>query len=214
MDRFYTFRYRLEPSAEQERRLWSYAGTCRFVHNAALEHNTVCYRQWQARGSVSQDKPTVRWQDWSDDLPVSRGPNKIAADDPLAWLVDTPKRFLQQTLIDLARAFDNFFDERADHPAPHKKWRNDSFRIPEAKSVRFDSGHQKHVGLPKLGWMRLSLSKRSLRSYHVGLNRPWRGTLKNATGHAIGPGRNGGSGHSTVKRQTGEQTQRTKRRRS
>ncbi len=181
VERYFAFRYRLEPSLEQERLLWSYVGTCRFVHNAALLYLSESYRLWKARGSDPHRRPARSWQGLANELPVTRGPNRVALDDRLAWLTETPKHFLQQVLIDLQSGFDAFFDGRGGYPKPHKKYRNDSFRVPEAKSVRVDAARQKYVGLPKLGWVRMSLSKRSAKKYGVTFSLPYRGVLKNAT---------------------------------
>jgi len=65
---------------------------------------------------------------------------------------------LQQTLKDLERAYSNFFAKRADFPRFKKKGVSESFRYPDPKQFKFDRPNGR-VFLPKLGWMRLRLSR-------------------------------------------------------
>lgn len=56
-----------------------------------------------------------------------------------------------------------------------------SFRYPDPTQVKVSSGRHKQVFLPKLGWCRLSMSKRTMQGYGVRYDRPWRGELRNGT---------------------------------
>src|SRR5205085_1343495 len=82
-----------------------------------------------------------------------------------AWLRDIDSQLLQQVLIDLQRAFSNFFEKRAQYPRFKSKKRDTArFRIPQrVKAV----GSGVHV--PKMGRVRLRLSQ------------PIVGTTKSAT---------------------------------
>ncbi len=64
------------------------------------------------------------------------------------------------------RAYKNFFEKRADFPRFKKKGQHDSFRYPQG--VKLDQGNSR-IFLPKLGWLRVRLSRDVL------------GTVKNVT---------------------------------
>jgi putative transposase len=68
----------------------------------------------------------------------------------------------------LKRAYSNFFAKRADFPRCKKKGQSDSFRYPDPKQIKLDQPNSR-LFLPKLGWLRLRLS------------RPVLGTVKNVT---------------------------------
>ena len=68
------------------------------------------------------------------------------------WVAEAPSHCLQQTLMDLDRAFQNFFAGRASYPTFRKKFQRDSFRFPDPKAFVVDEIGQR-VKLPKLGWV-------------------------------------------------------------
>ena len=83
-------------------------------------------------------------------------------------MAEAPIHPLQQSLKDLERAYQNFFAKRAAFPNFKKKGRSASFRYPDAKQFKLDAANGR-IFFPKLGWMKLRLS------------RPVLGQLKNAT---------------------------------
>jgi len=68
---------------------------------------------------------------------------------------------LQHALKDLERTYKNFFAKRADFPRFKRKGSSESFRYPDAKQFKLDQANPKkaRIYLPKLGWMRLRLSR-------------------------------------------------------
>lgn len=169
------FRYRLEPTAEQEQLFVRTAGACRFVYNAAIEHHGVGYRMWLGRGRPAGDRPNQSWQGRSMELPAAkRTPG-------LEWLAAVPSHCLNQALVDADRAFRNFFAGRAAYPKAKRKYDNDSFRYPDPAQVKVSPGRAKQVFFPKAGWVRLSISKRCEQGYGVGYDQPWQGRLRNVT---------------------------------
>ena len=82
-------------------------------------------------------------------------------DPATRWLADSPVHPLQQALKDLERAYRNFFEKRADFPKFKKRGFADSFRYPDPKQFRLDASNER-IFLPKLGWMRLRLSREVL----------------------------------------------------
>ena len=84
------------------------------------------------------------------------------------WLKEAPVHPLQHALKDLDRAYQNFFEKRADFPRFKKRGLHDSFRFPDSKQFKLDQGNNR-IFLPKLGWLRYRNSRQVL------------GTLKNVT---------------------------------
>ncbi len=89
-------------------------------------------------------------------------------DPATPWLREAPVHPLQHALKDLDRAYANFFAKRAAFPKFRKRGQHTSFRYPDAKQFKLDQAGAR-IFFPKLGWMRLRLS------------RPVPGMLKNAT---------------------------------
>lgn len=153
------------------------AGICRFVYNAAVEWAETTYRMWVSRGRPEGERPRAptSWMALSMELP---GAKKMAG---LEFLKTAPHHCLNQALVDCARAFGNFFEGRAAYPKRRKRFENDSFRYPDPTQVKVSSGRRKQVFLAKLGWVRLSMSKRTAKNYGVCYEQPWRGALRNVT---------------------------------
>ncbi|APW46146.1 RNA-guided endonuclease InsQ/TnpB family protein [Rhodoferax antarcticus] len=141
------------PNGEQQRDMRRFAGACRFVFNKALALQKANHEAGEKFiGYVAMAKRLTDWRN--------------GAETP--WLKDAPCHPLQHALKDLERAYKNFFAKRADFPRFKRKGSGESFRYPDAKQFKLDAGNGR-IFLPKLGWMRLRLSREVL------------GTLKNAT---------------------------------
>ena len=153
MQRLQAFKFELCPNGEQERDMRRFAGACRFVFNKALALQQDNHRTGgKFIGYVAMAKHLTAWRNESE----------------TPWLKDAPVHPLQHALKDLDRAFQNFFAKRAAFPNFKKKGRSASFRYPDAKQFKLDAANGR-IFLPKLGWMKLRLS------------RPVLGQLKNAT---------------------------------
>jgi putative transposase len=134
------YRFRLEPTAEQEHRLRQFAGARRFIWNWALEQRRAYYRQT------------------GQTLPASALSARLTAlkDKPeTAWLREMDAQLLQQALADVQRAFVNFFERRAGYRHFKSRKRDQAqFRIPQRVRVVGD-----RVQVPKIGRVRLRLSQ-------------------------------------------------------
>ena len=143
MQRLQAFKYELRPNGQQQRQMRRFAGSCRFVFNKALALQKERYEQGQKKlGYAGLCKLLTEW----------RGSGETS------WLKDAPVHPLQQTLKDLERAYANFFAQRAAFPRFKKKGQHDSLRYPDPKQFKLDEGNGR-IFLPKLGWMRLRLSR-------------------------------------------------------
>ncbi|OXI95368.1 MULTISPECIES: RNA-guided endonuclease InsQ/TnpB family protein [Burkholderia] len=153
MRRLQAFKFELMPNGEQQRDMRRFAGSCRFVYNKALALQKENYEAGgKFIGYVAMAKHLTEWRNGGE----------------TPWLKDAPVHPLQQALKDMERAYKNFFAKRAAFPKFKKRGQRDSFRYPDPKQFKLDQPNGR-IFLPKLGWMRLRLS------------RPVLGELRNAT---------------------------------
>jgi putative transposase len=154
MQRLQAFKFQLQPNGAQERHMRRFAGTCRFVYNEALALQKARYERGERKlGYAGLCALLTEW--------------RKNAEEP--WLRDAPTHPLQQALKDLERAYKNFFAQRAGFPKFKKRGQRDSFRYPDPKQFKLDQVNGR-IFLPKLGWMRLLLSRAVLgcESTHAG----------------------------------------------
>lgn len=142
------FKFRIYPDSEQAAKLDKQFGFARFVYNH--------YRA--AREGYYQDTGTgLTYNDCATDLS-----ERLKVDHP--WLKEADSQAIQQALMDLDKAYKNFFEGRADYPKFKKKHGKQSIRYPQRFKVEGS-----YVYLPKVGWVK------------VVLHRKIEGQMKNAT---------------------------------
>jgi putative transposase len=143
MQRLQAFKFQLQPNGAQERNMRRFAGACRFVYNEALALQKARYERGEKKlGYAGLCELLTEWRN--------------SAETP--WLRDAPTHPLQQALQDLGQAYKNFFARRAALPKFKKRGQHDSFRYPDPKQFKLDQVNGR-IFLPKLGWMRLRLSR-------------------------------------------------------
>jgi putative transposase len=148
-------RYRAYPTPEQAGRLTAWSHTCRALWNLALEQRQYLYRH---RGV------TLR--------AVAQCGQLTRARAELPWLADLPAQSAQQVLRQLDRAYDYWWDSQNPAGPPAFKKRGNRLMVPfpgQAIAVRKRNRKWAEVRLPKVGWVRLRLS------------RPLGGVVRNAT---------------------------------
>jgi putative transposase len=134
------FRYRMEPSRTQRDALNRMAGARRFVWNWALDQCQSHYRQ------------TGKSLPWSE---LSRRLTALKQQPQTAWLNNADSQALQQVLVDLRRAYENFFQKRARFPRfKSRKTDTPRFRIPQRVSVADEK-----VYVPKVGHLPIRQSQ-------------------------------------------------------
>jgi putative transposase len=137
-----TFRFRLELTPDQCRQFSSWAGTCRFLFNLALEHRKM---NWD------NQRKNITYFDQANSL---KDIKKVEGYD---WIKETPAQLLQQSLKDLDRAYNNFFKFNQTlgrgFPSYKRKGEKDSFRFPDPKQFFINIINKKWntVKLPKIG---------------------------------------------------------------
>ncbi|KAI3478986.1 hypothetical protein L1887_59009 [Cichorium endivia] len=123
------YKFRIEPTGEQQRKLRQFAGACRFVFNKALAVQQVNREEGgKYIGYVAMAKYLTAWRN-GDETP---------------WLKDAPVHPLQHALKDLDRAYQNFFAQRADFPRFKKRGQRDSFRYPRSQTDQARPGKFTH----------------------------------------------------------------------
>ena len=134
------YRFRLEPTSEQEEGLKRIAGACRAVYNWGLERRKEHY---------AEHGKTLPYA--AQNLELTALKNRPG----LEWLKEADSQALQESLRDLDRAFVNFFEGRARFPKfKRAKDERFAFRIPQRVKIQ---GEQ--VYCPKIGWIALRLSR-------------------------------------------------------
>jgi putative transposase len=134
------YRFRLEPTSQQEKGLKRIAGACRAVYNWGLERRKEHY---------AEQGKTLPYAAQNLELTVLK--NRPG----LEWLKEADSQALQESLRDLDRAFVNFFLGRARFPKfKRAKDARFAFRIPQRVKIE---GEQ--VYCPKIGWIDLRLSR-------------------------------------------------------
>lgn len=146
MERRQAYKFELRPDGAQRRLMRRFAGSCRYVYNRALALQRARYERGEK---------TLSYAGLCKELTAWRN------DPATIWLADSPVHSLQQALKNLERAYRNFFEKRADFPKFRKRRFADSFRYPDSKQFRLD-GPNGRIFLPKLGWMRLRISREVL----------------------------------------------------
>src|SRR6266496_3215234 len=151
-----TYRYRLDPTAEQERLLNQFAGARRFVWNWALNRK---------REHFQQTATTLSYNDLAAEL------TRLKQQPATAWLREMDSQSLQQALRDRETAYQHFFrrarkGEKKKGFPKFKSRKTDPPRFRMPQDVRLD---RSFVAVPKIGLIRAIV------------HRPLEGVTKGAT---------------------------------
>ncbi len=130
----------LAPNDAQATHLARAAGTARFAYNWALAE---WRRQYAAhRADPSLPKPSQ--------LALRRQLNAVKR-ERFPWMLDVTKNAPQMAVVQLGRAFENFFAGRAGYPRFRRKGVHDRFTLTNDQ-LRIDGAR---IRIPKLGWVRM-----------------------------------------------------------
>jgi putative transposase len=141
------FKFRLYPNQEQEDLLAVQFGHKRYIYNWGIDQSRERYPGYSTL---------------ADQLP---GMKRRAE---TAWLKAAHSQVLQQALIDLNKAFVNFFEKRAGYPRFKGKRARQSIRYPQPEAD-WISADQRRIYLPKVGWVKVTI------------HRPLEGVMKSVT---------------------------------
>jgi len=135
------YKFRLYPSASQDEALGTVCGVCRLLFNTALEQRITFGRAHR-----------ISCHDQIRELRHLRA--------EFDWIRDVSQTAQTQTLMDLDRAFQNFFAGRARFPRFRRKGQHDSFRVMGREvALRKLNRRWMEIRLPKIGWVRLRVTR-------------------------------------------------------
>jgi len=135
-----THKIALDPNNKQRTYLAKCAGVSRFAYNWALSEWGLMYDT--RKKDPSQPQP--------NQLLLRRKLNSIKREQ-FPWMLEVTKCAPQEAIIDLGKAFNNFFKGRAGYPIFKKKGMHDSFRV----SSGFFKIESKAIRLPVIGPLRM-----------------------------------------------------------
>jgi putative transposase len=134
-----THKIALDPNNKQRTLLAKSAGTARFAYNWALSKWNEQYEAWKADPSL--DKPTQ--------ANLRKELNRVKRES-FPWMLEVTKCAPQEAIINLGKAFENFFAGRAAYPTFKKRGVHDSFKV----SAGFFKISENRIMLPKTGWIK------------------------------------------------------------
>lgn len=137
---FLAHRIRLDPNNVQATYLARAAGTARFAYNWALV-------EWKRQYEASKVDPAV---DNPNEAALRRQLNAIKREQ-FPWMLEVTRNAPQMAIMQLGRAFENFFKGRARYPTFRRKGRDDRFAFTNDQ-FRVE---QKRIHIPILGWVRM-----------------------------------------------------------
>jgi putative transposase len=133
-------RIRLDPNNMQRTYLVRAAGVARFTYNWALA-------EWGRQYDACKTDPALKRP---NEAALRRQLNGIKRDQ-FPWMLEVTKCAPQMAIIQLGRAFDNFFAGRARYPSFRRKGMDDRFTI-SYDQLRVEG---RRMRFPKLGWVRM-----------------------------------------------------------
>lgn len=133
-------RIALEPNKVQATSLARAAGTARFAYNWALA-------EWQRQYEACKTMPMLPKP---NEAALRRQLNAIKREQ-FPWMLAVSKNAPQMAIMQLGRAFQNFFAGRARYPTFRRKGRDDRFTLTNDQFRVED----RRIRIPRLGWIRM-----------------------------------------------------------
>lgn len=133
-------RIRLDPNNVQATYLARAVGIARFAYNWALN-------EWVKQYEACKNDPTLRRP---CEAALRRQLNAIKR-ERFPWMLEVTKNAPQIAIMQLGRAFENFFAKRSAFPVFRRKGRDDRFTLSNDQ-FRVEG---KRIRIPKLGWVRM-----------------------------------------------------------
>ena len=121
-----SYKFRIYPTIDQQKFLNETLGACRKVYNLSLDEAIKEYENYKQDSTLS--KPKLGGFDFIKRLPIIK--NK----EEYKWLYNYSSCSLQQKLLDLGKAFNNFFRDikikrKTGYPKFKSRFHNESFRL-------------------------------------------------------------------------------------
>jgi len=137
--RLQAYKFELMPTGQHQKLMRQFSGSRRFVFNKALALSVRYYRRFKkSAGYVNLANQLPKWKRLH------------------LFLAEAPSQVLQQSLMDLDKAYVAFFKGNADFPTFKKKSQGGGFRYPQGCALEKSNSR---IKLPKLGWVRYRNSR-------------------------------------------------------
>lgn len=139
-----TFKLRLYPTDAQRAMINNNIGACRFLYNTMLKERMGIYEL------LKDDKEALYSHKYKTEKQYK---------EEFEFLKEVDSTSLQQSRIDLTRAYSNFFRSLQNgkgaggFPKFHKKGVKDSYRVMNNGSIKMDFKKRK-IRMPKMGWIK------------------------------------------------------------
>lgn len=139
-----TFKLRLYPTDAQRAMINNNIGACRFLYNTMLKERMGIYEL------LKDDKEALYSHKYKTEKQYK---------EEFEFLKEVDSTSLQQSRIDLTRAYSNFFRSLQNgkgaggFPKFHKKGAKDSYRVMNNGSIKMDFKKRK-IRMPKMGWIK------------------------------------------------------------
>lgn len=137
------YKYRIYPNSVQAAKIDSILGCCRFVYNHFLAVRSDAWKAGMESVSYVQ---------------TARMLTELKRDPDHTWLMAADSMALQESLRNLDRAFQNFFQKRGCYPRFKSKHNNhQSYRTRNhSNNIRIEGSY---VALPKVGMVKAKISR-------------------------------------------------------
>lgn len=136
---FKSYKYKLNPTNEQAKKIFSFFGCARFVYNWGLNRKSEHY---------AETNESISCFDLIKEIV------QLKKQEGFHWLKDAHSQVLQMSLRNLDSAYTSFFKKRADFPKFKKKSNKQSFQYSQGVKISNNK-----VFLPKIGWVKFSNSR-------------------------------------------------------
>lgn len=174
-------KFRIYPNKEQENLILQTLGCCRLIYNKGLDMRDKAYKNG-GKANYTQTSAML---------------TQLKSDSDFSFLKVVDSIALQQSLRDLDRAYQNFFNKRAKFPQLKSKHDNhQSYRtLNQGNNIRIVGNHLK---LPKLGYVKVkqsmvvghinnvTIEKTPTEKYFAVLNVDFEPNFKQNNGNSIG----------------------------
>lgn len=154
------YKYELCPNKDQIVLFKKFSGCCKFVYNKALAYKIENYERDKDKAKEERVKTHFS--------ALSKEVTAWIHTDEFSFLKEPPRDILTQKLMDLEKAYKNFFKKLAMYPKFKKKGQQESFRFPNPDTIKVDEENNL-IAFSKIGCMKYRNS------------RPLQGEIRNAT---------------------------------
>jgi putative transposase len=139
------YKFRFYPTKEQELQLSQEFGNARFVWNYSLALRSKAYAENKEKHNY---------------VSLSKKITELKANPDYNWLNNSTSGCLTQKLIDLDKAYSNFFGKRASYPTFKKKLHIQSIRYQlDQRNIKSTYEKGEFLKIPKLGYINIKWSQ-------------------------------------------------------